>query len=62
MRNPMARVARTLEPLLAPIDGAILENKTWTLSVHYRLVERRDRAAIASALLDGRRSAHGSSE
>lgn len=32
----VARTARTLTPLLADIAGVILENKTWTLSVHYR--------------------------
>ena len=32
----MARTARALEPLVAPFEGVLLENKTWTLSVHYR--------------------------
>jgi len=32
----VARTARTLTPLLVDIAGVILENKTWTLSVHYR--------------------------
>ena len=32
----MARVVSTLSPLLAPLRGVMLENKTWTLSVHYR--------------------------
>jgi len=36
---PLRRVAETLEPAVAAIDGAVLENKEWTLSVHYRLVD-----------------------
>jgi len=38
-REPMASAARTLAALLAPVRGAIVENKVWTLSVHYRLVD-----------------------
>ena len=37
----MARTAQTLEPLLSPIRGVMLENKTWTLSVHYRAANER---------------------
>ena len=37
----MARTAQTLEPLVAAITGVILENKTWTLSVHYRAADER---------------------
>ena len=37
--EPMATAARTLAALLAPVRGAIVENKVWTLSVHYRLVD-----------------------
>jgi len=37
----MARTAQTLEPLLSPIPGVIVENKTWTLSVHYRAADER---------------------
>ena len=37
----MARTAQTLEPLLSPMAGVILENKTWTLSVHYRAADER---------------------
>ena len=37
----MARTAQTLEPLLSPMAGVILENKTWTLSVHYRAANER---------------------
>ena len=39
--HAMARTAQTLEPLVAPIPGALLENKTWTLSVHYRAADER---------------------
>lgn len=40
--EPVAEMARTLEPLIATITGAILENKVWTLSVHYRTVNDDD--------------------
>jgi trehalose 6-phosphate phosphatase len=46
---PMGRVAQTLQPVLAEIDGVVLENKEWTLSVHYRLV---DDAAVVLRLQD----------
>lgn len=36
-RSAIAQVASTLEPLIAMVPGVVLENKTWTLSVHYRL-------------------------
>jgi trehalose-phosphatase len=39
--EPMARTAQLLEPLVAPIVGVVLENKTWTLSVHYRAADER---------------------
>lgn len=32
----VAKVAATLGPLVAMVPGAVLENKTWTLTVHYR--------------------------
>ena len=35
--EPMARVAHALDPALSEFQGAFLENKTWTLSIHYRL-------------------------
>jgi trehalose-phosphatase len=35
----MARAARTLQPLLAPLRGVFLENKGWTLSVHFRAAD-----------------------
>jgi trehalose-phosphatase len=34
--EPVATTARTLAPLIAPLRGVVLENKGWTLSVHYR--------------------------
>jgi len=37
----MARTAQSLEPLLLRIAGVVLENKTWTLSVHYRAADER---------------------
>jgi trehalose-phosphatase len=37
----MTQTAQTLEPLLARIPGVIVENKTWTLSVHYRAADER---------------------
>jgi trehalose-phosphatase len=32
----IAQAAASLAPLVADVEGALLENKTWTLSVHYR--------------------------
>jgi trehalose-phosphatase len=36
----IAQAARELEPIVATVSGAKLENKRWTLSVHYRLAAR----------------------
>jgi trehalose-phosphatase len=36
---PMAQTAAALGPLLDPLRGVVLENKTWTLSVHYRMAD-----------------------
>ncbi|MDQ2768588.1 MAG: trehalose-phosphatase [Gemmatimonadota bacterium] len=36
----ITQAARELEPIVAAVTGAKLENKRWTLSVHYRLVAR----------------------
>ena len=36
----IAQAARELEPIVSAVPGAKLENKRWTLSVHYRLVAR----------------------
>lgn len=38
-RVAVAQVARRLAPLVAPVPGVILEDKVWTLSVHYRLAD-----------------------
>ena len=35
----VAKVASTLEPLIAMVPGVVLEDKTWTLSVHYRMAD-----------------------
>ncbi len=35
----VAKVSSTLEPLIAMVPGVVLEDKTWTLSVHYRLAD-----------------------
>src|SRR5688572_15353527 len=35
----VARVAQTLDPLLSPLKGVHLENKGWSLSVHYRAAD-----------------------
>lgn len=37
--EPMAAAAAALEPLVAPVAGAFVENKIRTLSVHYRMAE-----------------------
>lgn len=37
----MARVRVRLSALFAPVAGVIVEDKRWTLSVHYRLVDPR---------------------
>ena len=37
----VARTAQALQPLVAAIRGVLLENKTWTLSVHYRAADER---------------------
>jgi trehalose-phosphatase len=36
----ITQAARDLEPIVAAVAGAKLENKRWTLSVHYRLAAR----------------------
>ena len=38
-RSAVARAARRIAPLVAPVPGVLLENKGWTLSVHYRLAD-----------------------
>lgn len=36
---PMARARRRLAALLSPVAGVIVEDKRWTLSIHYRLAD-----------------------
>jgi trehalose-phosphatase len=50
--SSMARVAHALEQLLAPLRGVHLENKGWSLSVHYRAA---DEAVVPrlSAVVEG---------
>lgn len=38
-RSAVARAARRITPLVAPVPGVLLEDKGWTLSVHYRLAD-----------------------
>ena len=38
-QQPLAQAARALQQLVAPIQGVIVENKVWSLSVHYRLAD-----------------------
>jgi trehalose-phosphatase len=38
-RNLIAQAGRRLEPRLAQVPGVIVEDKGWTLSVHYRLAD-----------------------
>lgn len=38
-RQAVARAARRIATLVEPVPGVILEDKGWTLSVHYRLAD-----------------------
>lgn len=38
-RSAVARAARRIGVLVAPVPGVLLEDKGWTLSVHYRLAD-----------------------
>jgi trehalose-phosphatase len=40
-RSPIARAARRIAPLVAPVPGVLLEDKGWTLSIHYRLADSK---------------------
>jgi len=40
-RSAIARAARRIAPLVAPVPGVLLEDKGWTLSVHYRLADSK---------------------
>lgn len=46
----ITQAARELEPIVAAVAGAKLENKRWTLSVHYRLVARDAVAPLRAAV------------
>ena len=54
----VARMARTLEPLLAPLKGVHLENKGWSLSVHYRAADEGIVPRL-SAVVDGEAARNG---
>lgn len=45
----VASAARELERLARETSGALVENKRWTLSFHYRLVDERSVAALVAA-------------
>ncbi|MEJ7811010.1 MAG: trehalose-phosphatase [Gemmatimonadaceae bacterium] len=53
-RSVISQAARRLAPRLAPVRGVILEDKGWTLSIHYRLADPgmlpRVREAIEEAV------------
>ena len=55
-RAAMAQVARRLRTKAAHVSGVIVEDKTWTLSIHYRLASSAVvpglRAAIEEAIRD----------
>jgi trehalose 6-phosphate phosphatase len=38
-RDALAGAAQALAPRLAEVEGVFLEDKTWTLSIHYRLAD-----------------------
>ena len=46
----ITQAARELEPIVAAVHGAKLENKRWTLSVHYRLAARDAVPALRAAV------------
>jgi trehalose 6-phosphate phosphatase len=45
-QEAIAEAARRLGPIERAVPGAIVENKRWTLSLHYRLVEPSAMAAL----------------
>lgn len=55
--QPMIRAVRELQSLLQPIGGVIVEDKRWTLSVHYRLADppvvQRVRSAVTRIAEEG---------
>lgn len=48
VRGAVARAARRLEVLVAPVPGVTVEDKGWTMSVHYRQADE----AVVPRLLD----------
>ena len=48
----LERAARLLEERLDGIAGVFVEDKTWTLSAHYRLAARSDVPIVEKALID----------
>ena len=54
----VARMARTLEPLLSPLKGVHLENKGWSLSVHYRAADEGIIPRL-SAVVEGEAARNG---
>ena len=48
----MALAAQRLRQPLGSIPGVIIENKTWTISVHVRLAARADVPAVERAITD----------
>lgn len=58
-RGALSRLARELERALAPVSGAIVEDKGLTLSVHFRLVD--DPAEMQRVADIVRECAHGHS-
>ena len=51
----IAKAADMLSQRLREINGALVENKQWTLSVHFRLTALSDRPVIEQALDDAAR-------
>jgi len=50
--DAIARASRALAPLARSAPGAIVENKRWTLSLHYRLVDDAEAPALIARARD----------
>ena len=48
----IARAARLLDEPLDGIEGVFIEDKTWTVSIHYRLAARSDIPRVEKALTE----------
>lgn len=57
-RQAVGQAARRLSVLVAPVPGVILENKVWTLSIHYRLADPAVTPKLREAV-EQTASAHG---